>query len=46
MIVIDSELPGTVSFGTQPLSSNANTAQENYLQGTQLWEGRLGMGVF
>lgn len=45
MIVIDSELPGTVSFGTQPQSSNANKAQENYLQGSQLWEGQLAVGV-
>lgn len=39
MIVNDSELPWTVSFGTQPLSSDANRAQGSYLPRSQLWEG-------
>lgn len=33
------ELPGTVSFGTQPLSSDANRVQGSYLRRAQLWEG-------
>lgn len=39
MIVSDSELLGMVSFGTQPLSSDANRAQGSYLPRAQLWEG-------